>query len=194
MTDRPAINSANTTLVKTWHERSLPAADEQMVIYNVTEHGLDFVPALAQLIQDSDEAAKGNDMLKTLANEPLITERYLGPAEVSGVGGLGCALIGQNYAWVTRGDGVSCMPIAGDMHGVQVGDMVLISPKAQRIIGKDNSLAACGHVAVVEAVPEGNPGQVIVKGMGETLELAWLHHSLLESPPAPGRWVIYGRH
>ncbi len=190
---QPLPNDKNRVLVRTWHEKGLPATDRaQAVIFEVTAHGLDYVPAIAHLIKDSDEASQVTDVLKTLGEEPLITERYLGPAKISGVGSLACAITGVQYAWVTSRDGVSCLPCSSsEVEVLKVGDLVLISPKVKRIIGRDGDLASCGSVAVVEAIPEDKAGQVIVKNHTDHIQVAWLHHTLLGSPPEVGEQVIY---
>jgi SpoVK/Ycf46/Vps4 family AAA+-type ATPase len=68
---------------------------------------------------------------------------------------------------------------------------VLINTKLQRIVGKDGDLTACGQVAVVEAIPEASPGQVVVKVGGDQSQVAWLHHKLIDDPPQPGSKVVY---
>lgn len=180
----------NSSLLQAVNDRTMSAADRaQIVVFNITQSGQDFLPTVTKMIQDNDEAAKVTDMVRELGEDPLISERYIGPANVNGVGKLGCAVTGINYAWVTTRDSVTCLPC--DIKELQQGDVVLINAKMQRIVAKDGDLAATGYVASVESVPEGSTGQVVIKTRGDESQLAWLHHKLLDSPPKPGSKVIY---
>lgn len=188
---QPDLDAKNRGLIQAWNQRTLPASDRaQMVVFNICEFGMDYIPAIAHLIKDSDEAGKTGDMLKSLAHEPLITERYIGPATINPVGGLPCGIGAVKYARVTKKDGTVCLPceITDDL---KQGDLVLISDKAQRIVAKDGNLSSTGYVTTVESIPEGGRGQVIVKADGGQMQVAWLHHTLLESPPGPGDKVIF---
>ncbi len=187
------LDAKNKQFVKNWNDRSLSTLDRaQMAIFTLCEGGMDYTTGINQLIHNADESGKTDEAIKLLGQEPLVTERYLGPATINGVGSLGCALAGTQYAWVTTRDGVNCLP-CDVKDQLNIGDIVLISPKVSRIVGKDGDLASTGSVAVVESIPEGDKGQVIVKGgpTADTQVVAWLHHSLLADAPKPGDKVIY---
>ena len=187
---KQTLDDKNRKMMAIFSERSMSTADRaQMAVFELTEHGMDYIPALCQIMKDRDESGKVDDMMKSLGQEPLATERYLGPAKISGLGMLAAAISGVQYVWVTSKDGVSCLPC--EIKDLKVGDLVVISPKAQRIVGRDGSLLNAGYVVTVESLPEETGGMVVVKAAGDTMAVAWLHHSLLENPPKPGDKVIY---
>ena len=187
----PPLDEKNKNMVALFDSRQIPLVDRASnVTFGIAEAGLDYVPALMQVIQERDEAGAVTDMLKTLGAEPLVTERYLGPAKLNGVGKLACAIAGVKYAWVTSKDSQSCIPC--DLKDeLKVGDLVAISAKAQRIVAKDGDLQSTGTVATIESVPETTPGQVVVK-IADLMQVAWIHHKLLDKQPLePGERVIY---
>lgn len=192
--EQPKMCPKNRDLINLIDSRQVSITDRaQNVTYALAEGGLDYVPAISRLIMDRDEAGSVNEMLKTLGHEPLVTERYLGPAKLNGVGNLACAISGVKYAWVTSKDSVSCIPC--DVKDLKVGDLVAISPKVSRIVAKDGDLMSTGSVATVESLPESTPGQVVVK-IAEMMQVAWIHHKLLEKtlldrPLEVGERVIY---
>lgn len=190
-----SLDDHNRDLMAVVGSRQMPLADRaQHVIYSITERGLDFVPAMTQLIADRDESGGMEDMLKSLAKEPLITERYISTANVTGAGRLGSVLTGSEYVWVTAKDGMVCLPCdSKTAKELKQGDLVLISEKAKRIIGKDQDLAWTGPIVMVESLPDPAKGQIrqIVIKIGELVQSAWLHHTLLDNPPEVGTKVIY---
>lgn len=162
-------------------------------VFNITERGMDFIPAMTQIIQDRDSSGGMEELIQSLGKEPLNTERYIGPAKVDGVGKLGRILSGVTYAWVTSKDGMVALPVASDVKGLEQGDLVLISGKVSRIVGKESETSCIGIVVTVEAVPEAVKGQIrqIIVKIGELMQSAWLHHTLLDKLPEVGSKVIY---
>jgi len=188
------LDDKNRELMGMVGDRKMSARDRASnAVFNITEYGMDFIPAMTQMIMDRDESGGMDEMIKELGKEPLNTERYIGPAKMDGVGKLGRMLSGTTYAWVTAKDGMVALPVSTDVKGLQQGDMVLISGKVQRIIGKDAEAQNIGIIVTVEAIPETTKGQIqqIIVKIGELVQSAWLHHSLLANPPAIGSKVIY---
>ncbi len=185
---KQTTDSKNKGLLQYFNERGMPITDRaQAIIYEITEYGLDYVPAISQILADRDESGQMTEMVKKLGEEPLVTERYLGPAKLNAIGSLACAITGVKYAWVTTKDGVGCMPC--DIPDLVVGDLVAISPRASRIVARDGDLTSTGVVATIESLPPGGK-QAVIK-IGDLMQVAWLHHKLLANLPEIGARVIY---
>jgi len=195
--DKPkiTIDDKNRELLSMIGSRQMSAHDRACnTVFNITEYGMDFIPAMTQLIQDRDESGGMEEMVRSLSVDPLITERYIGPAKVLGAGKLGRAITGVEYSWVTTRDGMICLPCdAGTAKDLKPGDLVLINERAKRIVGRDGDFKSVGAVATVESFPDAVDGQIrqVVVKIGELVQSAWLHHTLLDNPPEVGSKVIY---
>ena len=179
------LDDKNQDLVKTWYDGSVSVADRgDLFLFRVCELGLDFRPAIQQLITDVDLLQKLREKLEALGENTLAAERFLGVTSQP---------TGRMYAMVTRGEADVCLPcLPEDVAEFQVGDPVLIDVKMDRIVGRDGSLPLAGDVVTVESIPPDKPGHVIVSHHDQR-ELARLHHSLIDQPEAckPGTQVVY---
>jgi hypothetical protein len=171
-------------LLQTLQAAATPAAARaDFLIYNVTTHGLDMRPAVAQLIQEADEGRQLKAKAAEEERQPLFPEIFVGRVEHNG----------QPLALVTNGAGEVCLPAEPDqLDALDCGDPVLVDQKRGRIAGPDGAVPQTGDVVTVESVPPDDPEQVVVQHRGQSV-VARLPRRLLEAagPPRVGSRMTF---
>jgi ATP-dependent 26S proteasome regulatory subunit len=158
-----------------------PEARADMLIYATASAGLDYRPAVAELIKEADEGRKLQAKAKEDERQLLALEAYLGSV----------ALGERQFAAVTSGSGEVFLPCRPDeIAGLERGDMVLVDHKNTRIVGRDGQMPRPGEVVTVDSMH--TPGLVVVRHHEQLIvarlpqRLMHLHGSL-----TPGTRVVY---
>ncbi len=182
MSESKHISSRLSEIVR---DRRMPAKDRSdLLIYAVSENGVDCRDAIADVLEQLDSIEKLQEALALQEQSTLTSERFVGAFAREEE---------ARYAIVTRGPGTVYLPATeADILGLGSGDQILVDLKSERIVGRDGAAPLSGEVVRVESRPSGDPGHVIVK-RHDQLELARLHHSLANDAGKcqPGTEVVY---
>lgn len=176
----------NQSLVNVMRDRTMTPSDRgDHLIFNVCENGIDFRPAIQQLIADADLGQELKKKYESAGKNPLVLERYL------------CTFkqpTGATYAMITSGRGRICLPVASDevVKDLKVGEMLLVDMEEKTIVGRDGMAPVSGDIVPVESRPAEKPGHVIIRHHDRE-ELVPMHNDLIEHPEAcePGKQVVY---
>ncbi|NLX99631.1 MAG: AAA family ATPase [Rhodopirellula sp.] len=165
------------------HDEGVKIDDRaDVLIYHITEHGLDCRAVVRTLLAEADLGRKLQKAAEEVDQTPLADELFVDTIEEP-----------RFLAVVTRGRDLAYLPATREaVDGLKQGDPVLIDMKAGRLAGRDGKVAAVGDVATVESLPPDRPCQIVVKHQEHSL-LARLHHRLHTQREQfkPGTRVLY---
>ena len=119
--------NCQNTLAQMIRDEDLPPQERgDMLLYTLSEEGLDHRDTVARIIAEADLGRAARDQMESAQRNSLASERFLGTAEPTP---------GATYAIVTSGSRVIYLPASAEqLAGLQVGEPVLIDLESRRLI------------------------------------------------------------
>ena len=166
-------------------DESLSPQDRgDMLLYTLTDEGLDHREVLRQLLAEADLGRALRERMESMTRSTLASERFLGSFQPSPA---------TTYAIVTNGQQVVYLPTTHEeIADYRTGEPVLIDMESRRIVGRDGATPLSCEIVTIESRPPDHPQHAVIQ-QHDQLEFVRLHHELVGQRDGcqPGDQVLF---